>query len=321
MSDASNNHEHPASAGPDGGVDASDLKSLAHIESPGIVPAGPGSIHDEATKADAAVAEPATPYGRPDQRTETAGAAHSQGTALILAPVRPKAEAPEAEPIPTKSPQTFRLRWVAAMVVGAAAVGGIAGSLATAGVSYLTASPAEPPPYYAALSEALGRVDRELTALKTGAETSAKTGQQVAKIAERVERAEKAEVEAGTKLAKATEAVDRLERRLAIQGPAMPSLAPGPAAQAGDVTGAIADPHATAAPPAGLDMKRAPMGPVIEGWVVRDVYNGAAMIQNRAGVIQVIPGDVLPGLGRIEQVRRQDGRWMVVTSRGLIVSR
>ena len=32
-------------------------------------------------------------------------------------------------------------------------------------------------------------------------------------------------------------------------------------------------------------------------------------------------GDSLPGLGRIETIRRQDGRWVVVTSRGLIVSR
>ena len=68
-------------------------------------------------------------------------------------------------------------------------------------------------------------------------------------------------------------------------------------------------------------MKALLPGPIIEGWVVRDVYNGSAMIQNRAGIVQVIPGDSLPGLGRIEQVRRQDGHWMVVTSRGVIVSR
>jgi hypothetical protein len=29
----------------------------------------------------------------------------------------------------------------------------------------------------------------------------------------------------------------------------------------------------------------------------------------------------LPGLGRIENIRRQDGRWVVVTSKGLILAR
>jgi hypothetical protein len=28
----------------------------------------------------------------------------------------------------------------------------------------------------------------------------------------------------------------------------------------------------------------------------------------------------LPGLGRVEQVKRQDGRWMVLTPKGMIVS-
>ena len=37
------------------------------------------------------------------------------------------------------------------------------------------------------------------------------------------------------------------------------------------------------------------------------------------GVIEVEPGDVVPGLGRIEAIRRQDGHWVVVTSKGLIV--
>jgi hypothetical protein len=29
----------------------------------------------------------------------------------------------------------------------------------------------------------------------------------------------------------------------------------------------------------------------------------------------------VPGLGRIDAIRRQDGRWVVVTSKGLIVAR
>ena len=56
--------------------------------------------------------------------------------------------------------------------------------------------------------------------------------------------------------------------------------------------------------------------------MLRDVFNGAAMIQSpRNGILEVFPGDMLAGLGRIEGVKRQDDRWVVVTSRGLIVSR
>jgi hypothetical protein len=60
---------------------------------------------------------------------------------------------------------------------------------------------------------------------------------------------------------------------------------------------------------------------VLEGWVVRSVYNGAALIQGRLGLVAVERGDTLPGLGRIENIRRQDGRWVVVTSKGLILAR
>jgi hypothetical protein len=61
--------------------------------------------------------------------------------------------------------------------------------------------------------------------------------------------------------------------------------------------------------------------PVIEGWVLRNVYGGSALVEGRPGLIQVMPGDNLPGVGRVESIRREDGRWAVVTTRGLIVSR
>jgi len=61
--------------------------------------------------------------------------------------------------------------------------------------------------------------------------------------------------------------------------------------------------------------------PVIDSWVLQDVSRGGALIEGRQGVYEVYAGDVVPGLGRIDAVRRQDGRWVVVTSRGLIVAR
>ena len=86
------------------------------------------------------------------------------------------------------------------------------------------------------------------------------------------------------------------------------------------MTGSVA----AVAPPAtsaSAGPARAAGPPVVDGWILRSVYNGAAIIQGRLGVVEVEPGDNLPGLGRIENIRRQDGRWVVLTSKGLIVVR
>ena len=61
--------------------------------------------------------------------------------------------------------------------------------------------------------------------------------------------------------------------------------------------------------------------PTVEGWVLRDVANGGALIEGRQGIFEVYAGDPVPGLGRIDAIRRQDGHWVVVTSKGLIVAR
>ena len=59
----------------------------------------------------------------------------------------------------------------------------------------------------------------------------------------------------------------------------------------------------------------------LSGWSVRDVYRNAALIQGaRFGTIEVSPGDNIPGLGRVHSIRQQDGRWVVITARGVITS-
>ena len=81
--------------------------------------------------------------------------------------------------------------------------------------------------------------------------------------------------------------------------------------RASEATGSIT-------PPASATPNRLP---VVDGWILRDVGEGAARVQGRLGVYEVYPGDPLPGLGRVDAIRQQDGRWVVVTSRGLIVER
>lgn len=133
-----------------------------------------------------------------------------------------------------------------------------------------------------------------------------------------MDRAEKAQADTGTKLAKAGDVLDRVERKLAASG---------------EVTGGLGDTHPAPAPPAAAAHPAPapaaaaatpiPEAKRLDGWVLRDVYNnGAALIQGHGGnLIEVLPGDVLPGIGRIEGIKRQDGRWMLVTARGLILPR
>jgi hypothetical protein len=55
--------------------------------------------------------------------------------------------------------------------------------------------------------------------------------------------------------------------------------------------------------------------------VLREVAHGGALIEGRQGIYEVYAGDPVPGLGRVDAIRKQDGRWVVVTSKGLVVAR
>jgi hypothetical protein len=130
-----------------------------------------------------------------------------------------------------------------------------------------------------AIDNAFAQVNSELQSLKMTAENAAKAN-------------------AG-KIAKFSDALEKMK--------------------AADATGSIPAPAAAPVP-----AKPAPQIarlPTVEGWVVRAVANGGALVEGRAGIFEVYAGDPLPGVGRVDAIRRQDGRWVVVTSRGLIVAR
>lgn len=189
---------------------------------------------------------------------------------------------------------------IATVVAIAAAVGAIGGALATAGVGHFVKSDqsaaiaaASATEQARALEGAIGKINADIAALKSSGAA------QSAKIVERIDRVEKAQAEPAAKLAKLNEAVEKLR-----------TPAPTAAASAPETTGSI---KTTAPQPNRL--------PIVEGWTLRDVYDGTATVIGRQGIFDVIPGDPLPGVGRVDAIRRQDGRWVVVTSRGLIVAR
>jgi hypothetical protein len=59
---------------------------------------------------------------------------------------------------------------------------------------------------------------------------------------------------------------------------------------------------------------------LISNWVVRDVYNGVALVESPRGSIEVVPGDIIPGAGTVKSIERRGAGWVVIQNRGLVDS-
>jgi len=200
------------------------------------------------------------------------------------------------------SPYVSRFTVLAASLALAAALGAMVGALVAYGLARPGAIPAVAAGRTAleeiqALKENVVQARVELAALKLSIDSANRnTGAQLGRISERIDRVQRSQAEPA---AKPTKALDTLER-----------LSRGEAASK-DVTGSVV--------PAASGLNQPAKPAAVEGWVVRDVYRGTALIEGRMGVIEVDQGDVVPGLGRVDAIRKQDGRWVVVTPKGLIM--
>jgi hypothetical protein len=288
------------------------VKAAANIESPALVPeqaAASDAARLEAPKPDMGKAE----APKPD-------APRSPGKVLIMSAdyrrfgsdnTSPEVESAQAEGMFGKR----RLAALAAVVALAALAGALGGALATAGLSHFAADDTGAS---RALDVAVARIDADIVALKASVEHTSKVGtSQYNKTSDRLDKVEKAQVEPAAKLARLSEAVDKLRA-----APAAPAAAPVPVAAAPaaakEVTGSIATPAAAPAAPVKPEVARLP---TVEGWVLRDVSGGVALLEGRRGLFEAYVGDPVPGVGRVDAIRKQDGRWVVVTSKGLIVPR
>ncbi|MDI4235083.1 hypothetical protein OZ411_19940 [Bradyrhizobium sp. Arg237L] len=228
-----------------------------------------------------------------------------------------------AKPVNDEKPASSgnrRFAAMAAVVALATAAGAVGGALATAGLGYYakpaTAAAAVVPPKDTALEASIARIDADVGALKAGLEHASKTGtSQFSKTSDRLDKLEKAQAEPAAKLAKLSETVEKLKAASAAPAP----VAAAQPAAVKDVTGSVTPPATTAA--AAAPKPEIGRMPTVDGWVLRDVSNGGALIEGRRGLYEVYAGDPIPGLGRVDAIRRQDGRWVVVTSKGLIVAR
>jgi hypothetical protein len=210
-----------------------------------------------------------------------------------------------------------RLAALAAVVALAAVAGALGGALATAGLAHFTGGDTATAANRA-LEASVARIDADMLTLKASVEHSSKMGMsQFNKTSDRLDRVERAQLEPAVKLAKLSEAVDRLRAAPpVVQAPVV--AAPAPVA-AREVTTSITP--AAAAARSNPPRDEVARLPTVEGWVLRGVANGVALIESRRGIYEVYAGDAVPGAGRVDAIRRQDGRWVVVTSKGLIVAR
>jgi hypothetical protein len=212
-----------------------------------------------------------------------------------------------------------RIAALAAVVLLSALAGAFGGALATVGLTHVASSDDTATGSNHALEASIARIDSDILALKAGLEHTSKLSMsQFNKTSDRLDKVEKAQAEPAAKLAKLSETVDKLK---AAPAPAAVPVAAAPKEQK-EVTGSVT-PAAAATASASATAPKVEVGrlPTVEGWILRDVANGGALIEGRQGIYEVYAGDPIPGLGRVDAIRRQDGRWVVVTSRGLIVAR
>ncbi len=186
-------------------------------------------------------------------------------------------------------PRRKRYAIFAASVAFAAACGAVVGSLASGGFAAPKQQEINRADDGKAMQQTIARLSKDIATLKANLDGANKTAQaQIARI------------------------TDKLNERLARES--------------ADITGSISAPQTVPSVPLPKPAQRAafvepPTRPsVVADWIIRNVRDGYVYVQGHGDIYQVSIGAPLPGLGAVEQVRRQDGRWMVVTPKGIIVS-
>jgi hypothetical protein len=298
---------------------AVSAQAAAEVASPDLVPAQGAAAEADVTKVEAPKVEAAKP-GTPEPEAASADAPRGPGKLMIMSAGDRawdrRDAAPEAESEPGSAMfGKRRLSALAAVVALATVAGALGGALATSGPSHLSGAEVAATDN-TALEASVARIDADIQALKASVEHIARTSTaQFNKTTDRLDKVEKAQAEPAAKLAKLSEAVEKLH--------VAPQPAPVPVAAAPvvpkEVTGSITPP--APAVPAATPKVEVGRLPTVEGWVLRDVANGGALIEGRQGMYEVYAGDAVPGLGRVDAIRRQDGRWVVVTTKGLVVAR
>jgi hypothetical protein len=163
----------------------------------------------------------------------------------------------------------------------------------------------------AQLRKQVSGVSENLDGLRTAVDQSSKvTNDRFGRFAENLDRIERVSSSSTVKL-------DKLAQ-VQAQAPAPATVQTQPVSPQGPMMAAVAAPEFTGSVPA---PERAPVPrKAIKGWSVRQAYEGIAILQGPNGVIEAVLGQQVPGLGRIEEIRNENGRLVVEASGGVIYS-
>jgi hypothetical protein len=306
------------------------VKQSMSVESPKIAPEqGEADKAKDAPKVEVTRAEVAKPEAAKAEtpRVEAKAEAPKSPGQILIMPREQAWNGDNGEKTQSAGGGMFGMRRVAALaavIALAVGAGAIGGALATAGFGRVAGDGAKVASSRA-LEDTISRLDTEVAALRTSLEQASKhSAAQIGKTTDRLDKVEKAQVEPSAKLAKLSETVEKL-RTASVAAPAAAPVAAAtatapaaPKESTGSIQTANAGPAQVPLPAPKPEVARLP---TVEGWVLRDAGNGSALIEGRQGIFEVYAGDPIPGLGRIDAIRKQDGRWVVVTSRGLIVGR
>ncbi|MDI3564371.1 hypothetical protein [Bradyrhizobium sp. Arg816] len=159
----------------------------------------------------------------------------------------------------------------------------------------------------ALLRKQVSGVSENLDGLRTAVDQSSKaTNDRLGRFAENLDRIERVSSSSTVKL-------DKLAQAQA-QAPAPAAVASQPASQTMPMMASVAAPEITGSVPPSAPRK------VVKGWSVRQAYEGIAILQGPNGVIEAVLGQQVPGLGRIEEIKNENGRLVVESSGGVIYS-
>jgi hypothetical protein len=218
-------------------------------------------------------------------------------------------------------PPPPRPTWVIPLASVAVAVGLVV-SGCTGVIAYLTMQPGQTSAATSAeirgLRETVAQLRRQvsgvsenLDGLRTAVDLSSKTtNDRFGRFAENLDRIERVNTASTARLEKLALAQTPAPAPVASQPPwpAQPPAMLASAASSTEVTGSVSSPAHASTP-----------RKVVKGWSVRQAYEGVAILQGPSGVIEAILGQQVPGLGRIEEIKVENGHLLVLTSAGAVV--
>lgn len=220
--------------------------------------------------------------------------------------VKSKARVPiPAATLVVKPPQSHA--WVTPFVT-LAALFGITTVLCAGGLAYLYLRP----------SAAVATSDAELRNIR---ESVAQLRRTVATLSTEL-ATNRAALDAANKatndrFGRIVQSLDRVDRDQSVSATRIERMAeekahvvrPAPPAPTPEITGTVQrQPRPTTA-----------RRDVLAGWRVRRAFEGVAILEGQPGVIEVVLGQEVPNLGRIEEIKYENNHWQVLTSRGVIL--